>query len=524
MGETARATAKLTNKKIIAFGALAAILNTFLFEVPVASKVFSASTTIIINEVMYDPQGSDEGLEWIELKNVSDDPINIQGWKIQAAGTTYIDKAVLPNFILSSGELLVIGEPNTPYANITVPSLAFQNGGTETDGIRIVDLSNHIIDTLLYDSPNANNLVDDTGVPGVSFASDVISGHTLSRKRNTDTDKSDQDFVDTLTPTPGEENLFSPISQFTIQTPTYKSTPIILDGSNSGDVDGEIIAWSWTITNPTGHLASLAGETPSFTFDTIGSWQIKLDITDSDDLVGTHTETISVIEDPNNPTILPIKEARQLPLASPVTIEGTITSPIPCILATETYAQDATGGIRIKVEAGQDIEFGKSYRLFGKIDQVYGEKRLSVTLVSEINRQILIKPQIIQADQFSPTTIGKLIQLEAQIVGSKDNYLYLKSNQGHEVKVYFSKYSELVRPSGLNGKFLTVTGIVSQYGLDDKGNPKIRIIPRFEDDLEYSIKPHLMAQTGSPQPLLVISTIVFLSYLSARKLDSNILF
>ncbi|RLC51126.1 MAG: hypothetical protein DRZ79_03270, partial [Candidatus Cloacimonadota bacterium] len=97
------------------------------------------SQNIVINEVFYDPAGSDGGYEWIELYNAGDEAINMFGWKIQKAGaefeSAYLFELLAPT--IHPGEYLLIGEEFVPDADITT-DLGFQNGGSSTDGIRLV--------------------------------------------------------------------------------------------------------------------------------------------------------------------------------------------------------------------------------------------------------------------------------------------------------------------------------------------------------------------------------------------------
>ena len=43
---------------------------------------------VLINEVLYDPSGTDGPLEWMELCNSSQDDIDISGWMIEVSSTS----------------------------------------------------------------------------------------------------------------------------------------------------------------------------------------------------------------------------------------------------------------------------------------------------------------------------------------------------------------------------------------------------------------------------------------------------
>jgi hypothetical protein len=178
------------------------------FIVFIFISTFIIAQNVVINEVLYDPDGADTGYEWIELFNAGDQSVNLEDWKIQKAGAVFEDIFTFPSIIIEPDSFLMIGEEFVPDTDITT-SLVFQNGGSETDGIRIVSADLLYTDTVLYDSPNSNNLPDDTGSPGINFAPDVDGGNTLARKHDgEDTNNCELDFFECEDPTPGAANFY----------------------------------------------------------------------------------------------------------------------------------------------------------------------------------------------------------------------------------------------------------------------------------------------------------------------------
>jgi hypothetical protein len=178
------------------------ILDSFL------GKVNAESSTMIINEVMYDPAGTDTGYEWLELYNLSNSQIDLTGWLVQVAGTTFKTNATLSGSIQPQSIFLVC-EPNVADCDLTVPKLAFQNGGGTTDGIQILNADNEIIDAVFYDLPNSNLLVDENGVvvQDERTAETAGSGESIGRVSQLDTDHYADNFTKFGTPTPGQLNL-----------------------------------------------------------------------------------------------------------------------------------------------------------------------------------------------------------------------------------------------------------------------------------------------------------------------------
>ena len=159
-----------------------------------------------INEILYDPAGGDTGHEWIELYNPGIEAVQLVGWQIQKAGSVFETCFTFPAFTLYPSQYILIGESQVTDADL-IGELAFQNGGTATDGVRILSAVGDTVDTILYDSPNSNGLPGDAHQPGIYFAVDVSSGHTLIRYPNGhDTDNCEQDYYECEYPTPGAPN------------------------------------------------------------------------------------------------------------------------------------------------------------------------------------------------------------------------------------------------------------------------------------------------------------------------------
>lgn len=114
----------------------------------------SPKNVLLINEIMYDPNVNEP--EWFELINVSNENINLNGWK---AGDLSFgdDLPVITNndLILQPGEFLIAAKDSTlkfNSPNTKIVYLNFGSLGNTEDCIIIKDFRDAIIDSVKYNS------------------------------------------------------------------------------------------------------------------------------------------------------------------------------------------------------------------------------------------------------------------------------------------------------------------------------------------------------------------------------------
>src|SRR3989344_1137863 len=71
---------------------------------------FNVNAQIVINEIMYDLDGSDSGREWIEIFNEGDDVIDLTNWKFFEANTNHGLVSYQGGIELSPGEYAIISD------------------------------------------------------------------------------------------------------------------------------------------------------------------------------------------------------------------------------------------------------------------------------------------------------------------------------------------------------------------------------------------------------------------------------
>ena len=168
---------------------------------------------VVINEVLYNPSGSDSGHEWVELYNNGSADVDISGWEIQAGTSSFGTKGTISSGILAPGTYYLIGESDVAadigIAPGLVVSLGLGNGTSSIDGLRIVDANGAVKDTVLYgDSATIGTWEDDNGPNPTSFAPEAGSAESIARIPNgIDTNLSGDDFQLISNPTPMAENI-----------------------------------------------------------------------------------------------------------------------------------------------------------------------------------------------------------------------------------------------------------------------------------------------------------------------------
>lgn len=222
---------------------VAALVAAALLLAAFPRAVAASSSSVVINEVFYDTPSVDTGNEWIELANVSGELVDLAGWTIQRGGASFEGVFTFPSgAAIPPHSFVLVGESSVPGTQY-VATLAFQNGGDATDGIRLVGAIGAVVDVLLYDQPNTNGLPDETGSPGTSFAPDVSEGRSVARVPDgADTNASGADFQSASAPTPGQSNSGAPVpSPSPSPSATVSASPGTGAAASPNTLDGVVV-------------------------------------------------------------------------------------------------------------------------------------------------------------------------------------------------------------------------------------------------------------------------------------------
>lgn len=233
-----------------------------------------------INEIMYDVEGSDEGMEWVEVVNMSTTTLDISEWKFFENNTNHRlvwykgPKTVPQNgyaIIAGNAEKFIVAHPyiSQPIFDST---FSLSNDG-EIIAIKNDDLE---IDSIRYD-------------PSLGAHGD---GDSLQKK------------IDgtwyVSVPTPGFENRIEIQTENQLPRAVFSFAPaspkvaesVLFDAVSSTDSDGTIILYEWKFGDEI--IASSTNATTTHAYTQSGTYTAELTITDNSGGKALATTSLSI--------------------------------------------------------------------------------------------------------------------------------------------------------------------------------------------------------------------------------------
>ncbi|HMB52202.1 MAG TPA: lamin tail domain-containing protein, partial [Thermoanaerobaculia bacterium] len=155
-----------------------------------------ATGDLVLSEVLYDPDSSDNGWEWIELYNNTEEDVCLTGLSLGWGGSDYTYGQYDLTGTVGPGDTWVLGGPSSGSGNSSPTyddgganfSPDLQNGGSESDGVALfLDVSSNVgsstvpYDAVIYDSPNSNCLLDESGSCATPDVGDASSTESIER-------------------------------------------------------------------------------------------------------------------------------------------------------------------------------------------------------------------------------------------------------------------------------------------------------------------------------------------------------
>lgn len=224
------------------------------------SEVYSDK--IIINEFLPNPKGPDFENEWIELKNIGEETVNLDSWKLSdATSRVYAIKV-------------------DDYGTTTVLAQEYFLIKREVSGIA---LNNTGGDKVRLFWPNGD-LLDE-----VNYADQSPEEMSYARDEGTD------EWAWTLTSTPKVENRITmenkpPVVFMDCPSQASTNEPVLCDASDSYDPEAGAVTFLWTFDN----ASTSTSTSPSYTFNRVGVHEIHLAVTDAENLNATAVGAITI--------------------------------------------------------------------------------------------------------------------------------------------------------------------------------------------------------------------------------------
>jgi len=515
---------------------------------------------VVINELYYDHPSGDTGYEFLELYNNGTEAVDLSGWQVQWAGSTWTPPYGYWDFpvgtTIAPGDYLLIGGDQVETFFGEVPDLVFNftfqnassSGGGPTDGVRITDEvinpTTPYYDTNLYDAPNTNNLRGDDANPGQQLCPDVVNGHSLERVTLGVDNNLAADWFDNSTPTPTRSSTgIAPYINWSMNYPEivgpFSNVQIIAEIIDDDGLIVEAIAYYstdgllWNQTAMTQTVGNRwAANLPQQTVGTTVQFYVYAEDDDGLSVVspaGAPAITDSyVVEDLIlSPTIAETKtwDANFYPmyLDSFFVIEGYVTVTNQFGLAGPANIQDETAGIAIYNANNFNwagIQVGDYVRVYGWQGFYAGLTEFvddPVTGVPDPQVYVIgapspVTPLVITPSDFAETLESQLVKLVncqflvgGNFTGGTSGFNY-NVVSGGDTFVYRVDESTNLPGQPIPTGSCDLVGILSQYDSSSPYDAGFQVLPRFYSDVIVSGNQPPFIGNITQTPLIVTAS------------------
>ncbi|RIL05724.1 MAG: hypothetical protein DCC71_09220 [Proteobacteria bacterium] len=155
----------------------------------------AARAQVALAEVLYDPAGSDDELEWIELVNEGETPVDLASWSLGWGGASWAGDRVALTGVIEPGQHFVVGGPRSAAENaspvLDLPldfEADLQNSGATADGVALFDVpvaevgaETLPVSVVVYGGENTSGLFDETGAVASVDVGDAPGGSSIER-------------------------------------------------------------------------------------------------------------------------------------------------------------------------------------------------------------------------------------------------------------------------------------------------------------------------------------------------------
>ena len=415
-----------------------------------------SAASIILNEILPNPKGSDQDKEFIELKNISADGVNLGGWKLtNQGGSSY---ALPTTTTISAGGFLVVPRQNS--------RLALKNTGGET--LELYDPANHLVDKAVYEDEAA----DDLSYNRLSSTSTVWQWSKAL--------------------TPGRENIINAPNlapQIFVVLPNAMSVgeEVVFDASDTFDPDDEDLNFQWELEGG----IKAEGDVFIYVFESSGSYSLILKVTDGHGNKVEKKMTIKVwaggegemavadtkeISNPqssksgsgNKVGEINLEQIKNLSAGDWVTVRGAVAV-LPNVFSSQNFYivdQETQSGVAVYMfkKDWPDLKIGSIVEVAGQLGSYQNNLRLKTKTRNDI--QILStgeppQPTKISTADLDEDNLFSLVEIEGEVVEAGSGYFYLADEDG-EVNIQLKKNIKWKKGLVKVGDRVKVAGILGK--------------------------------------------------------------
>jgi len=500
------------------------------------------TNTIIINELLPNPTGSDETGEWIELKNTGDSTVNITGYALaDLSEKTYVLQSenlgnldIAPNgFFLLFRSTSKISLNNTQTETVRL----YDSQGIHIDEITYIETAKENMSYAKFPTvwswtnnptPHADNILSDPTEQKTSSEEEIITvenynGNVILPSTKTDCpatedelllinelwpspqgDDQELEFIELYNPNEHEVNICA--YQLSDKTTTYifsTSTTITpleylliyrTDSHLSLNNMGDTITLSNLQGTPIHSVTYPRAPTDmSWSRNEMNEFEWTDNITPGEDNITplttikntTYNETILTGAAATSPAdSTPLEEVIFHEANDTLTLEGTITCP-PGILGSQIMYLSDGAGIQIyqHYKDWPELETGDAIKVYGTLSYVNGLPRLKVKKQEDISiintKNIPPTTSLISFIDIDDTLVQRLIIATGTVIDKQKDTILLGDDSG-ELNVYIKPSTDIQLPEITEGDILEVTGILT------KEKSGYHLLPRATTDIRIT--------------------------------------